>query len=254
MDLGLTGKGVIVTGGSKGIGKRICQLFLSEGASVELCARNAEQIEDTVKELSPLGSISGTSVDVADHSALAAWVDDAAGRLGGIDCVISNASALSVGAADENWRSNFEIDVLGMQHLATAATPHLTKAAAAAGDASFVTISSTSALETASANAYGAAKAAIAHLSKGLARQHAPSAIRFNCVSPGTVYFEGGVWNQVEKAMPAFYEQTLARNPTGRMATPEEIANAVVFLSSPRSSFTTGANLVIDGALTQRIY
>jgi 3-oxoacyl-[acyl-carrier protein] reductase len=127
------------------------------------------------------------------------------------------------------------------------------KAAAEAKDASVVVISSTAALENAFANAYGAAKAALMHHSKGLARQHAASGIRFNSVSPGTVYFKGGVWHRVEQGMPEYYKQTLARNPTGRMAPPAEVANAVVFLSSPRSSFTTGTNLVIDGALTPRV-
>ncbi len=253
MELGLTGKNVIITGGSKGIGREICRAFLAEGASVSLCARNAEQIEATVKEFSPLGAIHGASVDVADGAALAAWVNERARLTGGIDCVVSNASALSVGAAEENWRKGLEIDILGTQHLITAALPHLTKAAAEAKDASVVLISSTAALETAFANAYGATKAALIHLSKGLARQHAANRIRFNSVSPGMVYFEGGTWHTIEQKMPKFFEQSLARNPTGRMASPAEIANAVVFLSSPRSSYTTGTNLVIDGALTQRV-
>jgi 3-oxoacyl-[acyl-carrier protein] reductase len=253
MELGLTGKNVIVTGGSKGIGREICRAFLAEGANVSFCARNAEQIETTVKELSTLGAIHGASVDVADGAALAAWVNATAGRTGGIDCVVSNASALSVGAAEENWRKGLEVDILGTQHLITAALPHLTKAAAAAKDASVVMISSTAALETAFANAYGATKAALIHLSKGLARQHAANGIRFNSVSPGMVYFEDGTWHTIEQRMPKFFEQSLARNPTGRMGSPVEIANAVVFLSSPRSSYTTGTNLVIDGALTQRV-
>jgi 3-oxoacyl-[acyl-carrier protein] reductase len=113
MDLGLTGRNVIVTGGSKGIGREICRAFLAEGANVAFCARNAEQIEATVKDLSPMGTIHGSSLDVADGAALAAWVDETAGRHGGIDCVVSNASALSVGGAEENWRQGFEIDILG---------------------------------------------------------------------------------------------------------------------------------------------
>jgi 3-oxoacyl-[acyl-carrier protein] reductase len=253
MDLGLTGKNVLVTGGSKGIGREICRAFLAEGAKVSFCARNAEQMETTVKELSPLGSVHGTPVDVADGAALAAWVEECARRNGGIDCVVSNASALSVGAAEENWRKGLEIDILGTQHLITAALPHLGKAAAAAKDASVVIISSTAALEAAFANAYGATKAALIHLCKGLARQHAATGIRFNSVSPGMVYFDGGSWHSIEQKLPKLFEQSLARNPTGRMGSPAEIANAVVFLSSPRSSFTTGTNVVIDGALTQRV-
>ena len=166
---------------------------------------------------------------------------------------MSNASALSVGAAQENWRGNFEVDVLGAQRLIASAVPYLTKAANESGDASVVLLSSTAALETAFPNAYGATKAAIVHLAKGMARQYASNGVRFNCVSPGTIYFEGGTWSQIEKSMPAVYEQSLGRNPTGRMGAPEEVAAGVVFLLSRRSSFTSGSNLVVDGALTQRV-
>ena len=99
----------------------------------------------------------------------------------------------------------------------------------------------------------GPIKAALVHMAKGLARQYAAKKIRVNVVSPGTVYFKGGVWNLVEQNMPKRYQDTLARNPTGRMATPQEIANAAVFLASPASSFTTGSNLIVDGAISNRV-
>ena len=90
-------------------------------------------------------------------------------------------------------------------------------------------------------------------MAKGLARQHAKRGIRTNVVSPGMVYFEGGIWHQVEQNMPDFFEQALARNPTGRCATPQEIANAAVFLASPLSSYTTGSNLIVDGTVSNRV-
>jgi 3-oxoacyl-[acyl-carrier protein] reductase len=253
MNLRLKDKRILVTGGSKGIGRAICQGFLEEGAMVEFCARNVEQVARTQSDLSQYGSIKGSAVDVTDSAVLAAWVDEAAGRMGGIDCVVSNASALSVGAADENWQTGFDVDLMGTQHLITAAVPHLEKAVSQSGDASVLMISSTAAAETAGVNAYGAIKAAMLHLNKGMARQYAAGGIRFNSISPGTIYFAGGVWNGVEQSMPEVYQQALGRNPMGRMGAPEEVANAVVYLSSPLSSFTTGANLVIDGALTQRV-
>jgi 3-oxoacyl-[acyl-carrier protein] reductase len=90
-------------------------------------------------------------------------------------------------------------------------------------------------------------------MAKGLARQYAGKRIRVNVVSPGMVYFEGGVWNMVEKNMPDFFKAAMKRNPTGRAATPQEIANAAVFLASPVSSYTTGVNLLVDGAISNRV-
>ena len=77
--------------------------------------------------------------------------------------------------------------------------------------------------------------------------------IRVNTVSPGNTYFDGGIWQWIENNNPELFKQALALNPTGRMATPEEVARGVVFLASPASSFTTGTNLVIDGALTKGV-
>ena len=96
-------------------------------------------------------------------------------------------------------------------------------------------------------------KSALVHMAKGIARQHAAKGIRANVVSPGTVYFKGGVWNMIEQNMPDRYQHAMERNPTGRMGTPQDIANAVVFLASPRASYITGANLTVDGAITRRV-
>ena len=112
---------------------------------------------------------------------------------------------------------------------------------------------SISAAETDNASSYGPIKAALIHFAKGLARQYASQHIRTNVVSPGTVYFKGGVWNMIETNMPELFATSMARNPMGRMATPEDIANAAVFLSSPLSSFTSGINMVVDGALSRRV-
>ena len=90
-------------------------------------------------------------------------------------------------------------------------------------------------------------------MAKGFARQYASKKIRVNVVSPGTVYFKGGVWHMREQNAPNVYQAALARNPTGRMATPQEVANAAVFLASPVSAFTTGSNLIVDGAISNRV-
>ena len=102
-------------------------------------------------------------------------------------------------------------------------------------------------------SAYGAMKAAIIHYTQGLAFKLAAQGVRANTVSPGNTYFPGGVWPSIEQNDPELFAEALALNPTGRMATPREVANAVVFLSSPAAAFVTGTNLLVDGALTRGV-
>ena len=128
--------------------------------------------------------------------------------------------------------------------------PHLEQSRAGA----IVAISSVSGREIDfAAGPYGTFKAAIIHYIQGIAYKLAPRNIRANTVSPGNTYFEGGVWNQIETGNPDLYRAALALNPTGRMGTPREMANAAVFLASPAASFITGTNLVVDGALTRGV-
>jgi 3-oxoacyl-[acyl-carrier protein] reductase len=254
MDLGLKGRKAIVTGGTRGIGRAIAETLAREGCDVAICARNQGQVDEAVAALSNLGvKAHGGIADIADGEGLKKWIADTAKAMGGLDILVANASALANGNDEKSWRACFEIDVLGAVNAFEAALPFLTEAAKKSGDASATFISSISAAENDNANAYGAQKAAQIHLAKGYARQHAPAHIRVNTVSPGTVYFKGGVWNMIEDHMPAMFKQAMERNPTGRMATPQDIANAAVFLASPASSFTTGTNLVVDGAISRRV-
>jgi 3-oxoacyl-[acyl-carrier protein] reductase len=254
MDLGLKGRNAVILGGTRGIGRSIADTLAGEGAGVAVCARNADQVASAVAELKAKGvKATGAAVDVTDGAALKSWISDAARELGSIDMLFSNAGAMAQGGDAASWEQNFRLDVLGAVNAFEAARPLLEASGEKTGDAAFVIISSISAAQADNASSYGPIKAALIHMAKGLARQYAAKKIRVNVVSPGTVYFKGGIWNMIEQNMPKRYQDTLARNPTGRMATPQEIASAAVFLASPVSSFTTGSNLVVDGAISNRV-
>ncbi|MDR5741094.1 MULTISPECIES: SDR family NAD(P)-dependent oxidoreductase [unclassified Caballeronia] len=252
MDLQLKGLKAIVTGGTKGIGLAIARTLASEGAEVAICARDQASVEATANALTELSGAraSGAAVDVSDGDALKAWVGRVGSEWGGLDIVVANVSALAIGNDIESWRKEFETDLLGTVNLVDAAMPYLTASQAA----SIVAISSVSGREIDfAAGPYGVFKAALVHYMQGLANQLASKGIRANTVSPGNVYFEGGVWDWIEHNDPALFERALALNPTGRMARPQEIANAVAFVASPAASFVSGANIVVDGALTRGV-
>ena len=192
----------------------------------------------------------GRPLDVADTTALRAWIADAAAALGGLDIFVSNVSALAVATDEATWRKSFDIDVMGTVVGVDTALPLLEKA----GGGAVVIIGSVAAVEVSGATRpYNAVKAALLPYMKSTAKNYAGKNIRVNMVSPGTVYFKGGVWHVREQQQPDFFKAALARNPMGRMGRPDEVADAVVFLASERASFITGANVIIDGGATQRV-
>lgn len=248
MDLGLKGKRVAVTGGSKGIGRAVAEGFAAEGANVSICARNADEVAAVVKAMAAKGvKAFGRAVDVADADALKAWISASATEFDGLDALVCNVSALAVGDSAETWEKSFRTDMMHSVNAVAAAVPFLEKSDCA----SVVLISSVSGFEVDfAAGSYGAIKAALIHYAKGLSRQLVGKGIRVNCVSPGNTYFDGGIWQNIEKNMPDLFQSTLKVNPTGKFGTAEEVADGVVFISSPRARRISGTNLVIDGALT----
>lgn len=251
MDLQLAGLRAVVTGGTKGIGRAVVEALVAEGAHVAFCARNADEVAAAQAALTAAGgTVHGAVCDVGDGAALAAWVEASAAALGGIDIVVSNVSALAIPDTEENWEASLRVDLLGTVRLVKAAMPHLEQSRAA----SIVTVSSVSGREVDFASGpYGTVKSALIAYTAGLAYQNAAKGIRANTVSPGNTFFSGGVWDQIKQGNPGLYDMALGLNPTGRMGTPQEMAAAVVFLASPVSSFTTGTNLVVDGALTRGV-
>jgi 3-oxoacyl-[acyl-carrier protein] reductase len=251
VDLGLKGLRALVTGGTRGIGRAIVETLADEGAAVAFCARTTADVARAAEEMTARGGVvAGRCVDVSDEAGVRQWVDDATAELGGLDIVVANVSALAIPDDEANWRASFDVDLMGTVHLVNAALPHLERS----GAASIVTIASVSGREVDfAAGPYATMKAAIIHYTQGLAYQLAAKGIRANSLSPGNTYFPGGVWENIEQNNPELFATALGLNPTGRMARPEEIARAAVFLASPAASFMTGANLLVDGALTRGV-
>ncbi len=251
MDLRLAGLRAVVTGGTRGIGHAIARRLAQEGCRVGICARDGAALASVLERFAAGNlSVTGAACDVADGDAVRSWIAAMAAELGGIDIVVANVSALAGSPDEASWRAGFEVDVLGTVRTVDAAMPHLERSEAPA----IVTVSSTAGVESfGGVRPYNSVKAALINYTSNLANALAGQGIRANCVSPGTIFFEGGVWDQRRQNDPEAYEAALARNPTGRMGTPEEVADAVAFLASPVSGFTTGANLVVDGGITQRV-
>lgn len=252
MDLGLDGRRALITGGSRGIGRVIADVLADEGCSLALCARNEDQLIQTRNALEARGvKVFAETVDVGDPDAVRTFVSHSAQALGGLDIVISNASPGSL-KGDDSWVESARGDLQAFAVLAESARPLLAESAQGA----VVAISSTSALDVDMPSgpvSFGAIKAAVLHHASALARAYAGDGIRVNTISPGPIEFEGGAWDQVRQQRPQVYDAVKSKLPLGRYGAPEDIANAVAFVVSPRAAFCTGVNLVIDGGLLSRV-
>jgi len=253
MDLGLNGAKAVISGGSQGIGLAVAKALMAEGAVVQIAARTKDALEAAVTELSALGTASGQVCDVADYDATVAWMQSAAGAMGGLDIVVHNATAS--GQPDEgpeSWRRNFEVDVLGMVGMREGALPFLEQSERAA----MVQIASITGIEhhdVPISPSYGAMKAAsIRHMAQR-ALQWGEKGIRANTVAPGPIYIEGGAWNNIKDNAAPLYERDRDQHPTKRMGTAEEVARVVAFLASPAASWVNGSTVRVDGAFCRGV-
>lgn len=255
MDLQLKGRKALVTGATRGIGLRIARLLAEEGMDLGVCARTAEAIPATLEELRGRGvKAVGAALDITDGAAYTGWIESSAKQLGGLDVFVSNVSMGPTTGGEAGWRGMFEADMLGAVRGVETALPWLRRSEAA----SVVLIASISGLMSKpllapGILAYGSMKAALIAYGAQISRQLAPEGIRVNTVSPGPIFFEGGPWDHIRRHMPAAYEEAVRQCVVGRLGTPEEVAAAVAFLASPRSGFTTGQNLHVDGGYMNHV-
>ena len=250
MDLGLKGLKVILTGGSRGIGRAALEMFAAEGCDIGFFSRNAEQVAETVESLSKHGGkVIGEAFDMDNFDAYQGWLTKTADALGGCDIFIPNVSASGAGATDD-WDTCVQYDLKGTAMGAAALEPYLEKSE----HGSIIVMSSTAGVETFMVpQAYNAIKGALLTYTKQLSQHLGPKKIRVNAVSPGRIRFAGGNWEAIEGAMPELYQATLDQMALGRFGSAEDVARTMVFLASPASSYTTGTNIVVDGGYTKRV-
>lgn len=236
------GLSAVVTGGASGIGLATALALRAEGARVAVLDRTTDV---------PDGLLA-VPADITDRQQVDAAVAAAAAALGGIDVLINNAGISAVGTVEDNdddeWRRVLDVNVVGMARVSAAALPWLRRS----HHASIVNMCSIAALNGLPQRAlYGASKGAVLALTYAMAADHVGEGIRVNCVSPGTV-----ATPFVERMLARFPDPEKeraaldARQATGRMVTPEEVAHAVLFLADPRSTSTTGTALEVDGGVT----
>lgn len=250
MDLGLKGLKVILTGGSRGIGRRALEMFAEEGCDVAFFSRNAEQVEETKASLAQHGGkVVGSAFDLNDFGGYQAWLTHAAEELGGCDIFVPGASA-SGSQVTGDWDKCIQFDLMGAVKGCEALEPHLE----ASAHGSVVFMGSTAGVETFLVpQAYNTIKGALLIYAKQLGQAWGPKGIRINTVSPGPIEFSGGNWEGLKAAMPDLYEAQIAQFALGRIGDPDDVAKTIVFIASPASRYTTGTNVIVDGGYTKRV-
>jgi len=248
MNIDLTGKRAIVTGGSRGIGRAIALAFAEAGAHVSICARGAEALEAARAEIAVRRvSAHGATCDLADSGSVSRYIAEAAEVLGGIDILVNNASGFGSTDDEAGWEKSLSVDLLATVRATQAATPFLEKSDAGA----ILNISSTAAFHpSVRTTPYGVAKAAVIQYTRNRAAALAPQRIRVNCIAPGSIEFPGGSWERRKSDNPQLYNSILRGIPFGRLGHPEEVARVALFLVSPLAGWITGQTIMVDGGQT----
>jgi 2-keto-3-deoxy-L-fuconate dehydrogenase len=233
----------VVTGAASGIGLATALELVRRGATVAAVDRDTTGVP---------ASLHAYECDVTDGPGVARSVERIAAELGGIDVLVNNAGIGAQGTVadndDQEWLRVLDVNVVGIARMSAAALPHLRRSRAAA----IVNTASIAALVGLPRRAaYSASKGAVLALTRAMAADHVREGIRVNCVSPGTA---DTPWVQrlLAKAEDPAVElaRLEARQPTGRLVTADEVAQAIVYLASPRSGAVTGTSLSVDGGMS----
>lgn len=241
MDLGLAGKAAFITGGSHGIGLAIAEALTAEGANVVVCGRDADRLAQS--------GFQGVQADVTVPAELGRAVDRAADLLGGLDLLVANVGGSSGGglldSTPQDWADTFALNVLHAAHAIRTAVPHFDRR----GGGSALIVSSITGWKPGPSSSYASAKAAEIHLAAALAQELGPRNIRVNALSPGSVLFPGGGWEEFKLSHPAQFESFAAGDfPRGRLVALREVADTACFVLSERGSGISGANICVDAA------
>ena len=251
MDLGLTGKIAVVTGGSRGLGLAAAQALIAEGANVMVCARGAEQLQKAVAQLRTAAANGATAegvvADVSSEAGVASVIDAAVKTFGRLDVLVNNVGTAKGGdleaTTDVEWQEAFDQTFFPAVRASRLATPHLRKQGGA-----IVIVSSIFGREAGGRMTYNAVKAAEISLTKSLALQLAKDQIRVVSVAPGSILFEGGSWWKRQQSDPKGIAEFITRElPWGRFGRPEEVGATIAFLASPKASWVSGTTVVVDG-------